>query len=35
MEKIRIGKSLPEYTQKTAWMSVKERKRFTYYAPTC
>ena len=32
---IRMGKSLPEYMQKTARMPVKERKRFTYYTPTC
>ena len=31
---IRMGKSLPEYMQKTARMPVKEKK-FTYYAPTC
>ena len=29
------GKSLPEYMQKTARMPVNERKRFTYYVPTC
>lgn len=35
MKKHQNGKSLPEYMQKTARMSANERKRFTYYAPTC